>query len=54
MTDQQIKTSYERDGYVVVKDIITKSDLDPMRSFIKVKVDAVHQMRSRLRKKFQD
>ena len=39
MTDQEIKTAYERDGYVVVKDLIDNRDLDPMRDFIKAKVD---------------
>ena len=39
MTDQEIKESYERDGYVVVKDLIDDHDLDPMRKFIKAKVD---------------
>ena len=40
MTDQEIKTAYERDGYVVLKDIIDDPDLEPMRNFIKAKVDA--------------
>ncbi len=39
MTDQKIKTAYERDGYVVLKDIIDNRDLEPMRDFIKAKVD---------------
>jgi phytanoyl-CoA hydroxylase len=39
MTDQEIKASYQRDGYVVVKDIIDPIDLDPLRNFIKAKVD---------------
>ena len=39
MTDQEIKTAYERDGYVVLKDIIDDQDLEPMRNFIKAKVD---------------
>jgi len=39
MTDQEIKTAYERDGYVVLKDIIDDQDLEPMRDFIKAKVD---------------
>ena len=39
MTDQEIKASYERDGYVVVRDIIDDGDLDPMRNFIKARVD---------------
>ena len=40
MIDQEIKTAYERDGYVVLRDIIDDRDLDPMRDFIKAKVDA--------------
>ena len=40
MTDQEIKISYEREGYVVLKDIINNRDLDPIRDFIKAKVDA--------------
>ncbi len=40
MTNQEIKTAYERDGYVVLKDIIDHQDLEPMRDFIKAKVDA--------------
>ena len=40
MTDQEIKTAYERDGYVVLRDIIDNKDLDPIRDFIKAKVDA--------------
>lgn len=39
MTDQEIKTAYERDGYVVVTDLIDDRDLDPIRDFIKAKVD---------------
>ena len=39
MTNQEIKTAYERDGYVVLKDIIDDQDLNPMRDFIKAKVD---------------
>lgn len=39
MTNQEIKTAYERDGYVVLKDIIDDRDLEPMRDFIKTKVD---------------
>ena len=39
MTDQEIKTAYEREGYVVLKDIIDDRDLEPMRDFIKAKVD---------------
>lgn len=40
MTDQEIKTAYERDGYVVLRDIIDDQNLEPMRDFIKAKVDA--------------
>ena len=40
MTNQEIKTAYERDGYVVLTDIIDDPDLEPMRDFIKTKVDA--------------
>ena len=40
MTNQEIKSSYERDGYVVVRDIIDNRDLNPIRNFIKAKVDA--------------
>ena len=39
MTDQEIKESYERDGYVVVRDLIDSGDLDPIRNFIKARVD---------------
>ena len=39
MTDQEIKGSYEQNGYVVVDNIIDESELDPMRNFIKAKVD---------------
>ena len=39
MTDQEIKESYERDGYVVVRDIFDDGDLDPIRNFIKARVD---------------
>ena len=39
MTDQEIRTAYERDGYVVLRDIIDDRDLEPMRDFIKAKVD---------------
>ena len=37
---QEIKSSYERDGYVVVRDLIDDRDLEPMRDFIKAGVDA--------------
>ncbi len=40
MTHQEIKTAYERDGYVAVRDIIDVRDLAPIRDFIKAKVDA--------------
>ena len=40
MTAQEIKASYDRDGYVVVKDIIADGELAPMREFISAKVDA--------------
>lgn len=40
MADQEIKTAYERDGYVVVRDLIDDRDLEPIRDFIKAKVDA--------------
>ena len=39
MTDQEIKESYEQNGYVVVDNIIDESELDPMRGFIKARVD---------------
>ena len=39
MTDQEIKESYEGDGYVVVRDIVDECDLDPIRNFIKARVD---------------
>ena len=39
MTDQEIKESYEQNGYVVVEDFIDESELDPMRNFIKARVD---------------
>ena len=40
MTDQDVKESYEQNGFVVVENIIDESDLDPMRGFIKARVDA--------------
>ena len=40
MTDQEIKNAYEHNGYVVLRDIIDNRDLDPIRDFIKEKVDA--------------
>jgi phytanoyl-CoA hydroxylase len=39
MTDQEIKESYRRDGYVVVKDLIDDGELGPIRNFIKARVD---------------
>lgn len=39
MTDEEIRAAYERDGYVVVKDIIDVADLDPLRGFIQASVD---------------
>ena len=38
MTDQEIKETYERDAYVVVKDIIKEDELNPIRNFIKTGV----------------
>ena len=40
MTDQEIRTAFERDGYAVVKDLIDTRDLGPICDFIKAKVDA--------------
>ncbi len=39
MTDREIKNTYERNGYVVVKNFINDSDLNPIRGFIKARVD---------------
>ena len=39
MTDCQIKECFDRVGYVVVKDIITETELEPIRTFIGTKVD---------------
>ena len=39
MIDNEIEESYEQDGYVVVRDIIDDGDLDPMRNFIRARVD---------------
>ena len=39
MTDKQIRGDFDRDGYVVVKDIIDERELDPIRDFIASKVD---------------
>jgi phytanoyl-CoA hydroxylase len=35
MTDKEIKETYERDGYVVAKDIIFDHELEPIRAHIK-------------------
>ena len=43
MTDQEIKETYERDGCVVVKDIIFDHELEPIRVHIKTKVDEYAQ-----------
>lgn len=40
MMNQEIKAAYERDGYVVIRDLIDDRDLEPIRDFIKAKVDA--------------
>ncbi len=40
MTDREIRTAFERDGYVVVEDLIDARDLEPIREFIEAKVDA--------------
>ena len=39
MTNREIKDSYEQNGFVVVENIIDESELDPMRDFIKNRVD---------------
>jgi hypothetical protein len=39
MIDQEIKETYERDGCVVVTDIIEDHELEPIRDHIKTKVD---------------
>jgi ectoine hydroxylase-related dioxygenase (phytanoyl-CoA dioxygenase family) len=39
MTDQEIKETYERNGYVVVENIIEEHELEPIRAHIKTKVD---------------
>ena len=38
-SDQEVVDRYRRDGFVVVEDIISEADLDPMRGFIASKVD---------------
>ena len=39
MTDTEIVEHYQRDGYVVVDDVVDDTDLDPMRGFIAAAVD---------------
>ena len=39
MTHNTIKETFDRDGYVVVKDLIDPATLDPIRDFIASKVD---------------
>lgn len=39
MTDQQVQEDFDRDGYVVVQNIIDEAELDPIRTFIATKVD---------------
>ena len=39
MNDQEIVDRYQREGYVVVEDVIGDADLDPMRDFIASGVD---------------
>ncbi len=39
MNDQKIVDRYQRDGYVVVEDVVDDADLDPMRDFIAAAVD---------------
>ena len=39
LSDQEIVDRYQRDGFVVVTDIIDNADLDPMRHFMASKVD---------------
>ena len=39
LSDQEIADNYQRDGYVVVADVVGDADLDPMRDFIASKVD---------------
>ena len=48
MSDQDIVECYRRDGCVVVEDIISNADLDPMRGFIASKVDGyAHEQHAR-------
>ena len=39
LQDQEIVDRYQRDGFVVVDDVVDDSDLDPMRDFIASAVD---------------
>ena len=39
ITDQEIKDTFKRNGYVVVKNIIEDHELEPIRDHIKIKVD---------------
>ena len=39
MKDQEIVVRYQRDGFVVVDDVVDGADLDPMRDFIGAAVD---------------
>ena len=39
MKDQEIVDRYQRDGFVVVDDVVDGADLDPMRDFIGAAVD---------------
>ena len=39
MSDQEIVGCYQRDGYVVIEDVVDDADLDPMRDFIAAAVD---------------
>ena len=45
MNDKEIKKSYERDGFVIVKEIIDNHELDGIRNIIETDVDeyAKHQ-----------
>ena len=39
MSNTEIVDRYQRDGYVVVDDVVEDRDLDPMRDFIAAAVD---------------
>jgi len=41
MTDAQHDSAWKRDGYLVVRDAIARSYLDPIRDMIQGRVDAV-------------